>query len=196
MQNGSERRRQAEDDHLLGHNISSLSKAVLVTSQDAGPLETKACKCLCVCVEQVLIRLNELPHQHTQYTRLTSIKPNQFSVWFDIDQVLRCALSLQMTLLVLPLFGKNHVRTRWRRKTRHPEKGVWSMDQRQITKSWHFRHWSLLWFARRRDTSRPYLWPHWQRPETRAGKTRNLFFSCVVDNEFFDIDTLISASLG
>jgi hypothetical protein len=80
-QNGSERRRQAEDDHLLGHNISSLSKAVLVTSQDAGPLETKACKCLCVCVEQVLIRLNELPHQHTQYTRLTSIKPNQFSVW-------------------------------------------------------------------------------------------------------------------
>ena len=82
-----------------------------------------------------------------------------------------------MTLLVLlPLFGKNHVRTRWRRKTRHPEKGVWSMDQRQITKSWHFRHWSLLWFARRRDTSRPYLWPHWQRPETRAGKTRYLFF--------------------
>ena len=60
MQNGSERRRQAEDDHLLGHNISSLSKAVLVTSQDAGPLETKACKCLCDYVKTSPTKINEL----------------------------------------------------------------------------------------------------------------------------------------
>ena len=54
--------RQAEDDHLLecwSYQLF-LSKAALVTSEDAGPQETKACKCLCDYVKTSPTKINEL----------------------------------------------------------------------------------------------------------------------------------------
>ena len=54
--------RQAEDDHLLGVGSYQLflSKAVLVISEDAGPQETKACKCLCEYLKTSPIKINKL----------------------------------------------------------------------------------------------------------------------------------------